>query len=502
MVFFHLNSLGREAELAGRINGVNTPAQLEQVAFEPWYPPLCEVGQRFLIPYATIAIWSKQWYDARYGPADCRVDNNQITVAVVRKSRKRILQGSLFDIPYAEISTDTVTQSFRADEVKVAETLNAIGRTDNQSPPNGLTLKGGGIQSSSFDVLASSTGDTITLARKAGNVIHSLDEKELNGVPQDRRTEKATRRRKKKRRRSKHNNKCVQAKAKSKKGRPVGTGRKLTPEQEIIVQNWIKRTSPSLHGIIDQAWSLRAITELISLRFGITIARRTVCEYLNRWGFTAKKYCIRSYKQDPFLVKDWIISVLPLIIAECIAEGGHLFYCDETCIQSDGTKGLSYAPCGKDAVVEGSIEKLKTSLIMALSPTGRMKYRIFSKNMNANLFIDFLRGLLRNNQGGKVFLIADNLRAHHAKKVQAWMLKHKDEIKIYFLPAYSPQLNPVEFLNNTIKGIYRELANLPNQERMDNRVKEIVIKQQRDPPKMSRLFMKVHGFPIAMFHKI
>ena len=51
----------------------------------------------------------------------------------------------------------------------------------------------------------------------------------------------------------------------------------------------------------------------------------------------------------------------------------------------------------------------------------------------------------------KVFLILDNLRIRHAKKVHLWLEKHKGEIEVFFLPAYSPEYNPDEYPNSDLK---------------------------------------------------
>ena len=51
----------------------------------------------------------------------------------------------------------------------------------------------------------------------------------------------------------------------------------------------------------------------------------------------------------------------------------------------------------------------------------------------------------------KVFLILDNLRVHHAKVVKAWLVEHKEEIEVFYLPSYSPELNPDEHLNCDLK---------------------------------------------------
>ena len=51
----------------------------------------------------------------------------------------------------------------------------------------------------------------------------------------------------------------------------------------------------------------------------------------------------------------------------------------------------------------------------------------------------------------KVFLLSDNLRVHHSKKVRAWLAKHKDEIEVFYLPPYAPEYNPDENLNAHLK---------------------------------------------------
>ncbi|WP_366525593.1 transposase [uncultured Microbulbifer sp.] len=46
----------------------------------------------------------------------------------------------------------------------------------------------------------------------------------------------------------------------------------------------------------------------------------------------------------------------------------------------------------------------------------------------------------------------DSLRVHHARVVKAWLLEHESAIEIIYLPSYSPELNPDEYLNCDLKG--------------------------------------------------
>ena len=65
--------------------------------------------------------------------------------------------------------------------------------------------------------------------------------------------------------------------------------------------------------------------------------------------------------------------------------------------------------------------------------------------------IKFLKRLVKD-AGRKVFLVLDNLRVHHSHMVRDWLSEHEDQIELFFLPSYSPELNPDEYLNGDLKA--------------------------------------------------
>lgn len=75
---------------------------------------------------------------------------------------------------------------------------------------------------------------------------------------------------------------------------------------------------------------------------------------------------------------------------------------------------------------------------------------IYKENMNSDILILFLEQLIKFHDN-KVFLILDNLRVHHSKIVRKWVEGHKDNIEIFYLPSYSPDRNPDEYLNCDLK---------------------------------------------------
>jgi transposase len=89
-------------------------------------------------------------------------------------------------------------------------------------------------------------------------------------------------------------------------------------------------------------------------------------------------------------------------------------------------------------------------MISSITNRGKLRFMVYEQNMDASVFITFLERLIESSQK-KVFLILDNLRIHHAKLVKAWVEEHQAKIALFYLPAYSPDLNPDEYLNNDFK---------------------------------------------------
>ena len=114
-------------------------------------------------------------------------------------------------------------------------------------------------------------------------------------------------------------------------------------------------------------------------------------------------------------------------------------------------RGRSYAPAGKTPValaVGGTRHKL--SMIATVTNQGKTRWMIIDEAFDAEKFIEFLEALI-TDAGKKVFLILDNLRVHDSKLVKAWVAVRVDQIELFYLPSYSPQLNPEERLNADLK---------------------------------------------------
>ncbi|MCQ4319232.1 transposase [Stutzerimonas stutzeri] len=63
--------------------------------------------------------------------------------------------------------------------------------------------------------------------------------------------------------------------------------------------------------------------------------------------------------------------------------------------------------------------------------------------MNTDAFIGFLKALMKDAET-PVFLILDNHPVHHARRVREYVESLSGRLKLFFLPPYSPELNPDE----------------------------------------------------------
>ena len=240
-------------------------------------------------------------------------------------------------------------------------------------------------------------------------------------------------------------------------GRQVGDKRLLSAEQEACVRKLIADKTPDQLKMVYALWTRQAVAELIRDRFGIDLPVRTMGLYLSRWGFTPQKPMKKAYEQSPAAVRKWLDEDYPVIAARAKDEGAEIHWGDETGLRSDDVRGRGYAPQGRTPVVRVNNKRHGLSIISSVTNRGTMRWKIFEGALNADILIEFLKRLIRS-AGRKVYLILDNLRVHQGKPVKAWLAEHKSKIEVFYLPSYSPELNPDEMANADLKQAVTKLA--------------------------------------------
>jgi transposase len=234
------------------------------------------------------------------------------------------------------------------------------------------------------------------------------------------------------------------------RGPAPGKGRFLAPQQEAQIRAEISQHTTDELGLPFALWSRAAVRELIERHCGIRLAVRTMSTYLARWGFTAQKPLRRAYEQSPKAVRRWLRQDYPAIVVQARDEKGTIFWGDETGLCSDGVRGRSFAPRGRTPVVRPCHKRARLGLISAVTNRGELRWMVLDGALKAPSLIRFL-GRLIQDASGKVFLIWDNMPDHRSQAVRGGLAEHTEQIEVFHLPCYSPELNPDEGLNADLK---------------------------------------------------
>jgi transposase len=258
---------------------------------------------------------------------------------------------------------------------------------------------------------------------------------------------------------SAYSNAGMQALPGDRTGRPLGVGRLLSDPQAQRIQQCIDNQLPQKLGIQHALWTRRAVRELIQQEFGIDLAERTVGQYLRRWGYTPKKPSRHGRLQDPDEVEKWLLDTYPAIEVQAFREGAEILWTDEVGVAADHHPGTGYAREGERATMDVPKPHIRANQISAISNEGTVQFMTYSGMLTAAVFLQFLQRLITGARR-KILLIADRLPAHKTAAVEAWVAEHASQIELFYLPAYSPEMNPVEYLNNDMKATVNE-AGLP-----------------------------------------
>ena len=263
----------------------------------------------------------------------------------------------------------------------------------------------------------------------------------------------------------------------------------LTEEQEVQIQRMIIDKYPDQYKLAFALWTRKAVKELIEMKLGIFIAITTTGDYLRKWGFSPQKPKKKAYEQKPAEVKKWLEEAYPQIKERATSENAEIHWGDETGCKNQCNHGRSYAPKGKTPVKKQMSKSFKINMISTLTNQGKVQFMLYSENMNADKFIEFLKQLIKSSDR-KIFLILDNLKVHHCHIVKEWLALEeiKQKLEVFFLPSYSPELNPDEYLNCDLK---RGLSDKPapkNVKELQKNVENHMTMLQHSPDRVEKYF--------------
>jgi len=237
-------------------------------------------------------------------------------------------------------------------------------------------------------------------------------------------------------------------------------------------------------------WTRQAVCTLLADRFDLRVSVWTAGRYLERWGLTPQKPLRRAYEQNPRAVKRWLNEEYPAIRRRAKREKAEIHWGDEMGLRSDHQCGRTYGRRGRTPVIGGTGKRFGCNMISTITNRGTLRFMVFTRRFTQPVMIDFLRRLLRSVPR-KVFLIVDGHPVHRGRMLKRWLAEHADRIEMFFLPGYSPQLNPDELLNQDAKQ-HAGRQRPRDQTQMIVNLRSHLRSTQRQPDKVRRYFHEEH----------
>jgi transposase len=241
-------------------------------------------------------------------------------------------------------------------------------------------------------------------------------------------------------------------------------------------------------------WTSLMVAELIRRQFGIRLSKASVCRLLNQLGLSPQKPLWRAFQKDPERVEKWVKEEYPKIRALAREHRADIFFGDEAGVRSDAHSGKTWAARGKTPVVSTTGARFGCNMISAISPKGAMRFMLIKGSVTADVFVDFLKRLI-HHWPRSIFLVIDSHPVHRSVIVSKFVASTEGRLQLFYLPPYSPELNPNEQVWNHLKnhGVGRQPVTGPDQ------LKRLIISHLRKVQNLPSLVCSFFSLPETVY---
>ena len=272
------------------------------------------------------------------------------------------------------------------------------------------------------------------------------------------------------------------------RARPApGRPRSLTPHQERQVFRWINGKDPRQYGLDFGLWTRSVAAELIERKFGIRLGLTAIGVLLAKLNLTPQKPLQRAYQRDPVAIERWRREIYPAIARQAKAEGGEVFFWDESGFRADTVHGRTWGVRGRTPVVPCPGQRQRISAASAVNATGGFWYCTYEGGLTAEQFVRLLRQMMRHRVK-PVHLVVDGLPAHKTRLVKDYVQSTGRRLTLHFLPGYAPELNPDELVWSHVKRTGVARTPLRRGERLRDKIESQLAKIKQAPRLLRSFF--------------
>ncbi|HJW29979.1 MAG TPA: IS630 family transposase [Saprospiraceae bacterium] len=260
-----------------------------------------------------------------------------------------------------------------------------------------------------------------------------------------------------------------------------------------IIDGWLEQTvlksTPINHGYDTVLWTRAILAELLNKHFGICVSESTVGLHLHQLDLSCQTPCYRALDQEQAKVMAFLEIKFPKIQRLAAKLGADIAFEDEAGVGIMTRSGRTWGKVGQPPAVAVSDRRGGYNMLSIITATGQLHYSLEAKTINGERYVEFLQQLL-HGRTRPLIVIADQASFHNSATVCKFVRAHRTQIRLFFFPTHSPELNPDEQVWNELK--HRQLGKQPIQNKTDlkKRIRSILKSLQRKAEKV-RSFLQL-----------
>lgn len=232
--------------------------------------------------------------------------------------------------------------------------------------------------------------------------------------------------------------------------KPAGATSEITDAVEDWLGDVVLDFTPLDFGYESALWTRDILAEILNNEFDLDVAGSTVGKHLRKMGFSYQKPWFRAQEQDPEKVDHFLTETFPRIQRLAVKLSADIGFEDEAGAGLQTHSGKTWGKIGKTPEVSATAKHGGYNLLSMVTGDGMLRFSIKDGRINSEQYIEFLSDLIAKRER-PLILIADRARFHYSKKVREFVRAHRRKIRVYFLPPYSPEMNPSEQVWNDLK---------------------------------------------------
>jgi len=268
-----------------------------------------------------------------------------------------------------------------------------------------------------------------------------------------------------------------------------GKDSKISPENKKEIIKWLKKSAIEF-GFETPLWTCKRVQQLIRKKLKIIVHKSNIWEWLRKWNLTNQKPKRRAVEQNKKAIKKWLQEEWPKIKEHRRRWQAMLYFMDESGVSLTAVMGKTWAPKGQTPIMETTGKKGGLCVTSAISPVGKMLFRIERKKVNAEEHINFLIQIMKQHPHRKIIVVEDNAPAHTGHAVKSFAASNPNKIAIYNLPSYAPELNPDEHVWAYLKAYQLKNHQAQNKKELTKIVKNKMHSIQKQKKKINSFFMQ------------